>query len=440
MFGRMKQMPDVVPLTYEQRFIHQIVEWGLDQVLNISTSVRMRGAVNLPFLRQAAGHLLSCYPILGAALTVADNALLQQYREMPLTFDVIDLNGADDETISAVLSSRAADAFNFEEEPPLRISVAVCAPDELVLLLTSHHIFVDLAGLNIVLRQYLSIYSGLITGTCGKSPREEHDYFTYARSQQQEAGREAFARRLDYWQKLLNGADPVLHLAERHEDPAVASLGILPFRLDADESMALIARAEKVRVSSFTLFTSAILGALMEITGQDDVLLAYVVDTRRGAYRNTVGQFGDMLLLRDRYRPDRTTDESLRSLFTRTWKGQIKLIPSDYLRNNIDWLQRRSPSYGICESVVDFITVKTRLGELAPIAGHRITRFNLESRGVSAPFHGVVIKFIVWQGPEEITGVVQYETAIMSGQTAHQIRSAFLEALRPPGAGCLTSR
>lgn len=426
-----------IPLTYEQRFIYDAIRaWGVNPLWSHNVAcVHVKGTIDIAQF-ETASTLLAVHSALSARLEFIDGQPVQHAVRTAVPFELIDLAGATDDVVSATLSARADQAFDLACESPLRIVLVTTNDDDdddddAVLLLVGHHVFFDRAGMNILLADYLRAYARLSSSPDAASAIRPSDYFDYAARQRRALIGDEFRDKVRYWQTELNHADPAFQLNGRGSDPATESLKILPFRLDPGTVAALDGVARQRRVTLFTTIAQAIYSALWNFTEQDDLLLAVVTDSRRGEFHNTVGQFADMFPLRAQRADFAASEVSSRVIFAKLTESMHRFVPSSYLSEQIDWLADRTSTRGICDILVDYLPPDSMETMIPGVWGNEISEFPLRHRAAppAVSFHGVLLGFIISYTGGSLSGLLQYESAIVSEETARAILASWLDAL-----------
>lgn len=422
-----------IPLTFEQRFVRTAINmWGLDpRAHHMIASVRIRGPIQVDQLTRAAVELGSAHAILRTTLGGSGGRLTQRPHREPISAEMIDASRLSDDDLDRIFSRRSFKPFDLSKEYPLKITLAIRQENEAFLLLTGHHMFIDATGLNIALGRYLRTYAGLVSGSRPVSVDDGAlDYLAYARSQPAEMSGDKVAGKMAYWRNELAGTDPQLHIPGRGADPSFASVSVLGFSLSAQHSAAITGRARQDRVTPFTLIVGAVLAALSEVSDQDEIAIATVTDNRSYKYRLCLGQFADMFLLRGRLARD-LDRHRLREISARLSNDLYHRLPSEYVRSNIEWLKRRTESYGISEVVINYLTERATSAGYPQVDGHEISKFQLthQSDNQRIRYYGVVLGFNIYHRSDGVTSTMTYDTGAMSGGVADTIRAAFKASL-----------
>ncbi len=212
---------------------------------------------------------------------------------LPLTVERA--NGAEDER--AWFARHSAPRFDLQQAPLARAALRECGPREHRLLLVLHHLVVDAASLDVLVRDFAALYDA--AKGCGPGPAETSaPYADFAREQ-----REAFARGelegpLAYWRGALAGLPPPLELnaAPGAVEPSSHSAAEVSRTLPA---AALLSLCAAERVTPFIAVAAAFQALLARRTGQRDVSVGTVIANRTDPrFEQTVGLFTNTVALR----------------------------------------------------------------------------------------------------------------------------------------------
>jgi hypothetical protein len=429
-----------VPLPPPQRFIYTTVnQLGHRPSLQLDSCLRIEGAIDTARFKRAAEELATRHPVLCTLLCESGDDVFQRHSASIFCFEVIDIHGDPGPQANAILSARADQPFNLFEENPFRVILARCAPDKAFLMLLGHHLVVDRIALQALTVEYVQLYlhgpahaGNADWDTAGRSFR------TWAIQHEKMLQDGALERNAQYWLNYLRDAEPVLHLPQRQPDPAVQSTASIRFSLDDDELQVLRSRARQLGVSHFTLVTAAIFHALREETAQDDILLSMVTDTRRPPFERTIGNFAAMTVLRQQARDGGLENKAIEKLFDDIFGAVSNYISFSVFSDQIAWLnERRSKGYSMCEAFVDYLPTGTNLPINANSAkvdihnNYKISRFYLAERVTPThiPYHGVLLGFYFGPGRNSLQCSVEYESAIITPQSARSITTSLRTAL-----------
>ncbi|WP_449370529.1 amino acid adenylation domain-containing protein [Thiomonas sp.] len=267
----------VAPTTEAQREIWLACQLGGDATLayNESVSVRLRGPITTDALRRAILGLVARHDALRATFG-ADG--LKMFIAESLALDIpeqhLDTLGQDarDAALQAHIRTHVETPFDLEQGPLLRASIVRFGPDEVVLILTAHHIICDGWSFGVLLGELPALLR--TSGSASDLPAPE-GYADYAESRYDSAHQQQTELDTRYWISIYDRSTPALDLpavrprqpvrtfASRRED-----LRIEPSLLDAVRKL-----GARHGASLFATLLGVYAAFVSRVCGQDDVVV-----------------------------------------------------------------------------------------------------------------------------------------------------------------------
>ncbi|HEX2207723.1 MAG TPA: amino acid adenylation domain-containing protein, partial [Longimicrobium sp.] len=293
------------PLSFAQERL-----WLIDQMqpglfaYNISTGMRIRGALDVDVLRRALAELVRRHEALRTRLVLAGGAPVQVVDAAgDVHLPILDLTGAADAEaeLRARASALAARPFDLAADHPLRMALARMAADEHALLLVIHHTAIDGWSLSLLYRELDALYSAFARGAGSPLAPLPVRYGDYAAWQRARLDGDALAAELAWWRERLAGLLEVLEIpSDRPRAAAMSHRGGV-HRLAWDREMTDALR-ELSRREGATLFMTLLAGfqaLLHRWTGEADFAVGSPVAGRtRPEMEGLVGLFINTLVLR----------------------------------------------------------------------------------------------------------------------------------------------
>ncbi len=245
----------------------------------IARAVRLDGALDVEALRAAFGLLSSrhealrtCFPLEG------DQPVARVRDEAAPDFDSRDATGLSADALAAELSWAATEPFDLADGPLLRVRLLRTAPDSHLMVLTVHHLVVDLWSLSVLVAELQECYRAARAD--GADPLPPAPAFSdFARWQELRADDPSRERDWRYWREKLAAPLPELSLPVP-VTPGASRAAAANFALDG----ALAARVRRYAAESgttvFTVLLAAYTALLHRLTGQDDLVVGTPVATR----------------------------------------------------------------------------------------------------------------------------------------------------------------
>ena len=281
--------------------------WQIDRthpgsvVYNMPTPFRCLGWLDLAALQRAVDTLVQRHEALRTTFAVVDGQLVQVLAPtLTIPVTVVDLQPVPEpeRQARAQALSHAEDRqpFDLQRGPLLRVAVLRLAPEEQLVLLTTHHIISDGWSLGVLVHELLTLYehyahSATTALVLPELPVQFADFAVWQR-QLLESG--YFDRHLAYWKTQL-GRVPMPE-GHPHGTPAPTQLAlptdrprppVLTFQgtdrlfwLPPDLSRALYALSQQEAATLFMTLLAAWTVLLHRYSGQEDLLVGTSVANR----------------------------------------------------------------------------------------------------------------------------------------------------------------
>ena len=271
--------PAKVPLTESQREIWLAAARGDDAncAFNESLTLHLQGKANEEEVRSALEAAIARHDALRSTVEPHEECLLIAPRfagQIPF----VDLKALSPEERAQVLNERIAEEsrtpFDLAKGPLVRATLFRTAPDELVLLLTGHHIVLDGWSANQLLEDMGRIYSAART----KSKPDLvplMPFSSYALKEHEEAQAGAYAENERYWVEAFAGRAPVLDLPTDRSRTAMKSYTGATLHVSLDEELCAELKKASARLgcSLFVTLLSAFQILLHRLTLQSEVVV-----------------------------------------------------------------------------------------------------------------------------------------------------------------------
>jgi amino acid adenylation domain-containing protein len=302
------------PLTHNQRAL-----WFLQRLQPQSTAysivaaAEVEPALDTAVLRRALDLLAARHEALRLGFTESEAGPVQQAvagRTVELAEE--DTAGWSAERLAARLDEIAHRPFDLERDPLLRLTVfrgASC-----VVLLTAHHIILDLWSLALLVRDLGDTYTRLLQGEGPPDGATGPRFTDYVVWQEQRLAGERSEALWSYWREKLAGELPLADLpADRPRPPVQSFAGGTRSRwLERGFLGRVQEMAGAHHATLYTLLLAAFQALLHRLGGHDDLLVGSPTAGREGAgTAGLVGLFVNSIVLRSRASAESTFDRFL---------------------------------------------------------------------------------------------------------------------------------
>ncbi len=292
--------------------------WLLDRATpgmtayNMPRARRLRGALDESALRRALDALVARHEILRTTYGERDGEPVQLVAaERAARLVVEDLSALPSGDRAAPLLDglrrEAQTPFDLTTDLLLRASLFRLAPDESVLLLTTHHIASDGWSGEVMFRELFALYEAARAGVDAGLSALPIQYADFAAWQRETLAGPRFDELLTFWREQMQGSIPVLTLpTDRARPPQPgfegASVGL---SLAPELVAALRALGQHQGASLYMVLLAAYQAVLHRWSGQDDIVVGSPMAGRdREETQGLIGYFANILALRSRFADD----------------------------------------------------------------------------------------------------------------------------------------
>jgi mycobactin peptide synthetase MbtE len=301
-------------------------------LLNICVSYRLTGNVDVTRLRAAVEAVAVRHPVLRTIYrTDADG------DPQPLTRDDLrpgwaehDLSGLAEQArrlrLEVLAQRQFRQPFDLTEDSPLRVTAVRLAADELMLLLTAHHIAWDDGS-------WAPFFTDLT-----RAYTDPDGAFTGQASVAVAAAGGNLGDDLAYWRSLITDLPEPLELPGPNGSLVPSSLRAqrAVTRLSANTVERAAALARETGATPYMVLMAAFGALVHRYTHSTDFLVAAPVLNRDGGTENAIGYYGNTVVMRLRPKPRQT----FRELLTETRDNAVGALA--HSRVDLEWLVRAS--------------------------------------------------------------------------------------------------
>ena len=273
---------------------------------NISTGLRIRGALDVDALRRALAEIVRRHETLRTRLVIIDGTALQVVdADAALDIPLADLSAvpadARNSALRAFADAEVARPFDLAGDAPLRASLVRLADEDHALLLVIHHTAVDGWSLSLLVRELDALYGAFAAGDASPLAPLPIQYADFAAWQRAHLAGAELDRQVDWWRARLAGLPELLEIPADRPRPAVKSYRGAVHSLALPMELADALR-ELSRREGSTLFMTLLAGfqaLLHRYTGESDFAVGTPVAGRsRPEMEALIGLFVNTLVLR----------------------------------------------------------------------------------------------------------------------------------------------
>ena len=266
---------------------------------NESSLFKLTGKLDIKTLETSINKIIDRHEILRTSFQMIEDKVTQVVaKELTISVSTIDLTEYSETKreaeIKSLVNYYSRQPFNLEQLPLLRSIVITLSERKHLMLVTMHHIISDGWSWSVFCQELAAFYRGL---TLPDLTIQYGDFTLWYR----ENVREKIKSQLDYWQRQLKDAPPILELPTDYPRPVKANYRgkraalIIPTQL----TQQLKALSKQENVTTFMLLLAAWKTFLYRYTQQTDILIGTPVANRdRTETENLIGCFINTLVLR----------------------------------------------------------------------------------------------------------------------------------------------
>jgi condensation domain-containing protein len=410
-----------LPLSFAQQRL-----WFLDQLesgsafYNVPAAVRLIGELNVDMLRAALAELIRRHEALRTSFPTIDDQPVQSIAAtLELPFDVIDLSEVSEHEQDNSIQSHArhwsSRPFDLAHGPLLRVRLLRLKHSEHVLLFCMHHIAGDLWSMNVLVREWATLYEAFSRrepSPLAELPVQYADYAVWQREWLRDA---VLAEQLDYWRKQLKDAPVVLNLPADKSPSGHNFEGVrLNVALSGSLSSAVKALSRREGTTLFMILLAAFGATLHYHAQQTDILVGTPIANRQQAeVENLIGLFLNTLVLRI----DLDGDPSFRELLRRVREVSLGAyahqdLPFEKLVEELrpDRSSSRNPLFQVAFTLDQVPVAQTKL------TGLRLSPVEMDKGMVQFD----LVLHLVDTG-EDIAGTLQYQTGLFEASTMQRL-------------------
>ncbi|MEO1623643.1 MAG: amino acid adenylation domain-containing protein, partial [Bacteroidota bacterium] len=310
---------DGYPLSDAQRRL-----WILSQLEESSVAYNMPGYLELmgsfewKWLDKAIRHLIRRHEILRTVFRQGPEGEPFQWiqENIPDNFVVgyTDLSNSPraEAQMQAAIQQDIQTPFDLAEGPLLRVHFYRLAKERLVFFYNMHHIVGDGWSLEVLTREFQTLYQAYQKGEEADLPPLRIQYKDYAAWQLASLEEEASAKYRSFWMEQFSGELPILHLPSRKLRPAVKTyhghcLGMyLPFELSQQIRLYCQEKGASLFMGLLALWKVL----LFRYTSQEDIIIGTPVAGRGHTdLEDQIGYYINLLPLRNQLDPKQFFDQ-----------------------------------------------------------------------------------------------------------------------------------
>ncbi|MCP3933659.1 MAG: amino acid adenylation domain-containing protein [Bacteroidetes bacterium] len=390
---------------------------------NIPSGFHVMGPFDIQALKLSINEIVRRHPIFRTVFGVRDGKLQQiVLPEIKIEAPVVKTNLKNNE-LTKLMQVQIDQPFDLGIGPLIRLCILKSGDKEFTLLITMHHIIVDLHTKDLFATELSTIYNAYSAGK--KSPLKEpaFQYCEYAIQHDEWLESEDYSQMVSFWTKILKDKNHFLDLPVDYDRPRVQSLNgdMYPFSFSQNLTSELKQFSRKNNVNAFLVLLSVYFLLLYRYSRQDTIIIGVPLSNRRQKnFRDVMGCFVSIVPIA----VDLSDDPDFLQLLRR-----VRLAMLGAHRNQevsfeaiVNELQpERDASYNPLFQTGFTFEHPMKL----ELQGARIGSVSLHCGGSQLDIFGVF-----WESEKEIKGYFEYCTSLYAKETVRYFFDHYLTLIQ----------
>ncbi len=405
------------PVSSAQRRIYvlnQLEQAGLGY--NLPRVLMVNGKMDRQRLEDSLKTLIRRHETLRTSFHSIEGEIVQKVHA-DIDFQMTYMQATESEVSETV--QQFLQPFNLEKAPLLRVGLVQLEVDKHVLLFDTHHIISDGTSMDILIRDFVSLYEGR---ELPKLPIQYKDFSTW---QNELITSGTIENQEQYWLETFAGSVPVLNMPTDYPRPSIQSYDgeLLHFETDSVLTSRLKALAKINGATLYMVLLASYNVLLSKYSGQEDIVVGSPIAGRSHLdLQNIIGIFINTLAMRNYPQSDKTFKAFLREVKENTLKVyENQDYQFEELVQKLD-LSRNMSRNPLFDTM--FVLHNYDHAELA-IEGLTFAPY---------PFENGISKFDITFSAEEWDGkigfIVEYCTKLFKRETIERLSSHYLNILK----------
>ncbi|SKB14961.1 non ribosomal peptide synthetase, involved in aeruginosin biosynthesis [Planktothrix sp. PCC 11201] len=308
-----------LPLSFAQQrmwFLHQMD--SQNPSYNESPTIRLTGNLNIAVLEQSLNAIIERHEILRTTFPMIDGKPVQKILpSLQINLIVVNLQDLPSNQIEEIIAQELQKPFDLTQAPLVRFTLLDLSQESYILVPVIHHIIIDGWSKGIFFKELSYFYQSFLSKTPVNLPQLPIQYADFAVWQRQWLQGEILENQLNYWQKQLADAPPLLELPTDQPRPSIPTFQghTLSFQIDPDLTDKLKTLSQRSGVTLFMTLLAAFTTLLFRYSHQEDILIGTPVANRnRQEIEPLMGFFVNTLVMRNSLQGNPTFGELLQQV------------------------------------------------------------------------------------------------------------------------------
>ncbi|MCR8984752.1 amino acid adenylation domain-containing protein [Brevibacillus laterosporus] len=389
---------------------------GAQLAYHMPAAVELEGPLDKQAVAQAFQTIVNRHEAFRTSFEMRENIVVQRIHDEML-FQV-DFFHTDEASLLEQIN-QYSQPFDLNRAPLLRVGLFELSVKKHVLFVDMHHIISDGESVNLMLREFCSLYQGQTL------PELRVHYKDYAAWQKGNESSQIKKQHEAHWLQTFSGEIPVLQLPTDYSRPPILSYDgqVHEFYLPPDFENGLKELATSQGVSLYVLLLSAYYVLLSKYSGQEDIVIGSPVAGRLHKDTETmIGMFVNSLPLRSRPQGDKPFHQFVAEVRDQVLAGlQHQEYPFEELVEQVN-VQRDISRNPLFDTMFIMHTIHTEELQLPGIA---VTPYPIDA--TKAKYD---ITMMISDQDEGFRVSVEYALKLFKPETIHRMGAHFVQILK----------
>ena len=266
---------------------------GQNASYNMPAVMEIRGPLDKRRFEEAFKKLIERHESLRTSFQVVDGEPVQKLHPS-VNFTISCLEGEEKDVEAAI--KEFVKPFDLDQAPLLRVGLIKFLEDRHILIYDMHHIISDGISMNIIIKEFISIYNGELL------PEVKVQYKDFSAWQNRMLEMDTMKKQKEHWLHVFSGEIPVLNMPTDYPRPSVQRFEGSSIRFEIDKALAegLAGISSKTGTTLYMVLLAAYNILLSKYSGQEDIVVGSTIAGRQHPdLENVVGMFVNTLAMRN---------------------------------------------------------------------------------------------------------------------------------------------
>ncbi|MFZ1289614.1 MAG: amino acid adenylation domain-containing protein [Melioribacteraceae bacterium] len=425
------ERPEHIPLSFAQQRL-----WFIDKLepgnpfYNLPFVTKIKGELNLINLEKSIDFVIQRHEILRTLFKSQNGKPYQEIKlESNCDFKIVDFQNEvqenTNETIGEYVQNLILKPFDLENGPLLRIHILQIKLNEIVFVLSMHHIISDGWSMSILFNELISKYRELEFHEPADFPELKLQYADYSYWQRKQLSGELLKKHIEFWKEKLSGIPKLLNLPLDFPRPPLQTFNgkSLHFEIEKElmEELKIVNR--KFNATSFITLLSAFQILLFRYSKQEDIVVGTPIANRNILeIEKLIGFFVNTLAIRTNIQSEKSFSEIIKDVREYSLNAYIyQDLPFEML---IDELKvERDLSH---TPIFQVMFVMQNL----PYHSTEKSEIKIEPIDSESGLSKFDFQFTLIENNDSIDGIVEYNTDLFKQQTIKRLIESYLLILK----------